>query len=87
MQPKVILGKILYEMIGRHMPLSDSRINFGSKKVRQFCGRLILRECGKNVNIEKFAEKIKILQLIKYVQIQLKKMTKKINVMMIQNVI
>ena len=55
MQPKVILGKILYEMIGRHMPLSDSRINFGSKKVRQFCGRLILRECGKNVNIEKGA--------------------------------
>ena len=37
------------------MPLSDSRFHFGSKKLRAFCGKLILRECGSNVNIEKGA--------------------------------
>lgn len=37
------------------MPLSDGKFNFGSKKVRAFCGKLILKECGKNVNIEKGA--------------------------------
>ncbi|MCR5736898.1 MAG: acyltransferase [Eubacterium sp.] len=37
------------------MPLSFSKYSFGSKKIRAFCGKLILRECGKNVNIEKGA--------------------------------
>ena len=38
------------------MPLSDGRFSFGSKKVRAFCGKLILKHCGENVNIEKGAE-------------------------------
>ena len=63
MQPKVLIGKILYEVLGKHMPLSDSRVSLGSKKVRQFCGKLILKECGSNVNIEKgahFSPQVKI---------------------------
>lgn len=55
MKPKVFIGKALYNVIGKHMPLSDSRISLGSKKVRALCGRLILNECGKNINIEKGA--------------------------------
>lgn len=55
MQIRVIIGRILYNCLGKHMPLSDSRINFGSKKIRAICGRLILKECGRNVNIEKGA--------------------------------
>lgn len=52
---KIIIGKIIYNVLGKHMPLSDGKFNFGSKKVRAFCGKLILKECGKNVNIEKGA--------------------------------
>ncbi len=55
MKAKVAIGKIIYELLGKRMPLSDSRFSFGSKKVRAFCGKLILRECGKNVNIERGA--------------------------------
>lgn len=45
------------------MPLSDSSYSLGSKKVRAWCGRRILAECGKNVNIEKgavFANNIRL---------------------------
>lgn len=55
MKVKVAIGKIIYGLLGKHMPLSDSRVSLGSKKVRAFCGKLILDHCGKNVNIEKGA--------------------------------
>lgn len=55
MKLKMAFGKALYYLIGKHMPLSDSRISLGSKKVRAFCGKLILDHCGTNVNIEKGA--------------------------------
>ena len=55
MSLKILIGKTIYNLIGKHMPLSDGHFNFGSKKVRAFCGKLILRHCGKNVNIEKGA--------------------------------
>lgn len=50
-----IVGRIVYNLIGKRMPLSDSRYSMGSKKVRAWCARRILTECGKNVNIEKGA--------------------------------
>ena len=52
---KQIIGRVVYNMIGKHMPLSDSRYSMGSKRIRAWCGRRILTECGKNVNIEKGA--------------------------------
>ena len=52
---KQIIGRVVYNMIGKHMPLSDSRYSLGSKRIRAWCGRRILTECGKNVNIEKGA--------------------------------
>lgn len=55
MRWKVAAGKIIYNLIGKHMPISDGRFSFGSKKVRQICGKMILRQCGSNVNIEKGA--------------------------------
>ena len=55
MHIKQFIGKVLYNLVGKHMPLSDGRFNFGSKKVRAFCGKLILDHCGTNVNIEKGA--------------------------------
>ena len=55
MTVKQVIGRILYNSIAKHMPLSDARFSFGSKRVRAFCGKLILENCGKNVNIEKGA--------------------------------
>lgn len=53
MRIKRVMGRIIYDVLGKHMPLSDGHVSFGSKKVRAFCGRMILDHCGKNVNIEK----------------------------------
>lgn len=55
MKLKVLFGLALYNLIGRHLPYSSSKINIGQRKFRAFCGRLILNECGKHVNIEKGA--------------------------------
>lgn len=56
MTGKQIVGRVLYNLLGKHMPLSDGRFSFGSKKVRALCGKLILKHCGSNVNIEKGAQ-------------------------------
>lgn len=56
MNVRILAGKLLYNAIAKNMPLSDSRVNFGSKKLRRLCGKLILRHCGSNVNIEKGAQ-------------------------------
>ena len=53
---KQSFGKVLYKLIAKHMPLSDGHFSFGSKKLRAFCGRLILPSCGDNVNIERGAQ-------------------------------
>lgn len=52
---KYAFGRILYNLIAIHMPLSFSKYSFGSRKLRAFCGKLILDKCGENVNIEKGA--------------------------------
>lgn len=52
---KYMIGRIIYNLLAVHMPLSDSKCNFGSKKLRAFCGKMILCRCGENVNIEKGA--------------------------------
>lgn len=54
MNIRFIIGKILYEIIGKRMPSSFSHVNFGSRKFRQFCIRLMLgNNCGKWINVEK----------------------------------
>lgn len=56
MTAKQFIGRVLYNSLAKHLPLSDSRFNLGSKKLRALCGKLILAQCGKNVNIEKGAQ-------------------------------
>ena len=54
MNPRKTIGLILYHSIGIRLPPSFSRVNFGSRKFRQFCAKLILGDrCGKWVNIER----------------------------------
>ena len=52
---KKFIGRALYTVIGKHMPLSGARVSFGARRFRQFCAHLILDECGKWVNIDKGA--------------------------------
>lgn len=56
MKLKKIFGKLLYNLIGIHLPMSFSRINLGARKFRQLCAKMILgNNCGEWVNIEKGA--------------------------------
>ena len=48
-------GKLMYYSIAKHLPSSCSGIRMGQKAFRAFCGKLILKHCGKKVNIEKGA--------------------------------
>ena len=49
------IGAILYYLYARHLPPSYSGINLFQKEIRQICGKLMLKKCGENVNIEKNA--------------------------------
>ena len=49
---KPVIGKFLYYAIAVHLPESNCTINFGAKKLRVFCTRLIIKQCGTNVNIQ-----------------------------------
>lgn len=50
----VFIGRFLYFFASR-LPVSYSKIKIGQKFFRKMCAKLILAECGKNVNIEKNA--------------------------------
>ena len=51
---KYICGRSLY-CIAKHLPESYASINIGQKSIRAFCARMIMENCGRNVNIEKGA--------------------------------
>ena len=51
---KRLFGRKLYSF-AKHLPESYKR-NIGQRRIRGFCGKLMLKECGKNVNIEKNAD-------------------------------
>ena len=46
------IGALLYYTIGKHLPESSSGLHIGQRAFRAFCGKLMLKECGKKVNIE-----------------------------------
>ncbi len=49
---KVILGRVLYYGLAKHLPESYSHIRIGQKWFRGRCAKLILSKCGEKVNIE-----------------------------------
>lgn len=55
MDIKLVIGRVLYDTVGKRLPTSFSKINIGQKRFRAFCGKLIIKSIGKNVNIEKGA--------------------------------
>ncbi len=53
---KVALGKLIYVLFAKWLPVSYAPVLGGyAKWLRKICGKLILKKCGKNVNIEKGA--------------------------------
>lgn len=52
---KRMFGRFLYFFASK-MPESNTRPNFGAKKFRAICGKLIMNYCGEAVNIEKGAQ-------------------------------
>lgn len=56
MKFKRIIGVLLYVGLTKHLPSSTCLVvGKVSKKLRYICAKLILSECGKNVNIERGA--------------------------------
>lgn len=54
---KKIAGIVLFRAAARYLPASYRKLAGGfSKRFRAFCTRLMLDECGSNVNIEKGAD-------------------------------
>lgn len=51
---KLLISRILY-LFASLLPSSFFWVNIGQKQIRAFCGKLILTQCGKCVNIEKGA--------------------------------
>ena len=49
------IGALLYYTIAKHLPPSYSGIKMGQTVLRRFCGKLMLKDCGEKVNIEKNA--------------------------------
>ena len=49
------IGAALYYTVGRKLPPSWSGIKVGQREFRGLCGKLMLDNCGKHVNIERNA--------------------------------
>lgn len=56
MKLKVAVGYVLYRGFAKHLPRSFSHIKLGQMQLRALCGKLMLEECGKKVNIERNAK-------------------------------
>ncbi len=54
-RPQRFLAKILYEILAKHMPLSNSKLNLGQKCLRRYLMSHMIVHMGQNVNIEKGA--------------------------------
>lgn len=46
------VGAIIYYFFAKHLPPSWSGFQVGQTAIRRFCGKLMLEQCGKKVNIE-----------------------------------
>ena len=46
------IGAAIYYLVAKHLPPSWSGLHIGQTALRRLCGKLMLENCGKNVNIE-----------------------------------
>ena len=52
---RIFFGKFIYELFAKRLPISYHFFGHYAKLSRRFCGKLILKKCGKKVNIERGA--------------------------------
>ena len=52
---KIAFGKFIYVVFAKWLPVSYAFFGGYAKWLRKICGKLILKKCGKNVNIERGA--------------------------------
>lgn len=52
MKTKQIIGEVLYNFIGKHLPRSSAKYALGAKAFRYWCAKLMFKKCGRNVNLE-----------------------------------
>lgn len=60
---KWVVTYIFYHLVAKRLPSSNSPISLGSMRVRRFCVKNMIQQCGRNVNIEhgaKFSRLTKI---------------------------
>lgn len=55
MRMKTRIAALIYHMYAKHLPRSYSSLKIGQTQLRRYCGKHMLKSCGKNVNIEKNA--------------------------------
>jgi len=55
MKLKRAAAVIIYNVIARRMPESNTRFSFGARALRAWCARQMLAKCGQNVNVERMA--------------------------------
>lgn len=55
MSIKRYIGKLIYHLLGIHLPGSYSYFGIVGRKIRGLCVKMIIDYCGTNVNIEKGA--------------------------------
>lgn len=55
MKPIRAFAIVLYNTVAIRLPLSNSRLNLGARRLRAFCARHMLAACGRNVNVERHA--------------------------------
>lgn len=60
---KRIIGEVLYNFIGKHLPKSSAKYAFGAKTFRYWCAKQMLNKCGENVNIESMASITSALEI------------------------
>ena len=55
MNPMKLAAYALYHVLGKRLPVSYENGGAAARKLRAFCARYLLKECGKNVNVERNA--------------------------------
>lgn len=55
MNPMKLTAYVLYHALAKRLPVSYERGGAAARKLRAFCARYLLKECGQNVNLERHA--------------------------------
>ena len=55
MKPVRALAIVVYNVLAKRMPESNTRFHFGAGKLRAWCAGHMLAACGRDVNVERMA--------------------------------